>query len=93
MAALTLSHPSASNEWPIQMKSWLTAEPQGPEDKQLLKNAQSAVAHLTSRAEFLLGEETVTESYVSIPFAPVKKIRVNYYHVGALKPVPYPLDE
>ena len=92
MAALTLRPQSASNGWPIQ-ESWLTAEPQGAEDKQLRKNAQSAVAHWKSRAEYLLGAETMAEEYVSVPFEVVKKIRVTYRHVGVLKPAPYPLDE
>ncbi len=54
MAALTLLHPSASSEWPIQVNFWLTAEPQGAEDKQIRDNAQNAVDHWRSRAEYLL---------------------------------------
>jgi hypothetical protein len=92
MAALTLAHPSVQGP-PIDINFWTMAEPQGAEDKQLRDNAQSAVAHWSSRAEYLLRAETVADSYVSVPFAPVKKVRVTYRHVGALKPAPYPLDE
>jgi len=92
MAALTLTHPSAAAESPIQMESWMTAEPQGAEDKQLRENARRAVVHWTSRAEYLLGANAA-EDYVSVPFEPVKKVRVSYRHVGALKPAPYSLDE
>ena len=71
----------------------MTAEPQGAEDKQLRYNAQNAVAHWRSRAEYLLGAQQAADDYVSVPFTPVKKVRVTYRKVGALKPAPYPLDE
>jgi hypothetical protein len=92
MATLALRHPSASNGSPIQNDSW-AAEPQGAEDKQIRDNAQCAVAHWKSRTEYLLGADTTAEDYVSVPFEIVKKIRVTYRQVGALKPAPYPLDE
>ena len=93
MAALTLPHPSASNNGPIQMESWFAAEPQGPEDKQLRENAKVAVTHWRNRAEYLLGFNAVADDYVSVPFELVKTVRVTYKQVGVLKPAPYPLDE
>jgi hypothetical protein len=93
MATLALLQLSASNGSPIQMESWSIAEPQGAEDKQLRDNAHFAVEHWRSRAEYLLATQPGNESYVSVPFKPVKKVRVTYRHVGALKTVPYPLDE
>ena len=93
MAALTLPRPSAQIELPIDMKFWMMAEPHGAEDKQLRKNAESAVAHWESRAEYLVRAGVDDESYVSVPFEPIKKVCVTYRHVGALKPAPYPLDE
>jgi hypothetical protein len=98
MATLALPQPSASNGSPIQTESW-TAEPQGAEDKQLRNNAQSAVAHWKSRAEYLLGADTTAEDhasgedYVSVPFEFVKEIVVTYEYVGVLQPMPYPLEE
>jgi hypothetical protein len=93
MAALALPHRSAPVEWPIQMESWAQAEPQGAEDRQLRANAQCAVAHWKSRAEYLLAESGADEGYVSVPFKPVKKVHVTYRQIGVLKPAPYPLDE
>ncbi len=92
MAALTLSHPMVVADSPIQMESWMMAEPQGAEDKQLRENARCAVVHWASRAEYLVGLKAATEDYVSVPFEPVKKVRVSYRFVGSLKPVPYSLD-
>src|SRR6059036_226487 len=93
MASLTLPHRPVSAELPIQMESWMAAEPQGAEDKQLRENARCAVVHWTSRAEYLLGAKVEDDDYVSVPFEPVKKVRVTYRHIGALKPAPYPVDE
>jgi hypothetical protein len=93
MAALTLPHTSAQNGSPIDVNFWKMGEPQGAEDKQLRDNAQSAVAHWKSRAECLLGTETIAEDYVSVPFEIIKKVRVTYRQVGVLQPAPYPLDE
>jgi hypothetical protein len=93
MAALTILYPSNPPEWPIPIDSWLTSEPQGADDKQLRENAQMAVAHWKSRAEYLLAAQVADASYVSVPFKPVKKVRVIYRQVGTLKPAPYPLDE
>src|SRR5258707_8238003 len=92
MASLTLPRTSALVS-PIVMDLWAVSKSQGAEDMQLRENAHSAVMHWESRAEHLLGAETVADSYVSIPFEPVKTVRVTYRHVGALKPAPYPLDE
>jgi hypothetical protein len=93
MAALTLVHPSASSELPIDTDPWLASEPQGEDDKQLRANAQRAIAHWWGRAEHVLGLKVADGEYVSVPFTPVKKVRVTYRLVGALKPAPYPLDE
>ena len=92
MAALTLLSRSAQRA-PIDLDLWMIVEAQGAEDKQLRENARIAVAHWRSRAEYLLGREAIAEDVVSVPFAPVKKVRVTYRHVGRLKPLPYPLDE
>ena len=93
MATIALPYTSGPTEFPIQMGSWLAAEPQGVADRQLRDNAQSTIAHWRNRAEHLLGTERAEESYVSVPFEPIRKIRVRYKHVGVLKSIPYPLDE
>jgi len=93
MAALTLPRRSIQGGLPIDMNLWSMVEPQGAEDEQLRKNAESAVAHWESRTEWLVRAGLDSGDYVSVPFEPVKKIRVTYRHVGILKPAPYPLDE
>ncbi len=93
MATIALPAQSAPTEFPIQMGSWLTAEPQGGADRQLRDNARSILAHWRSRAEHMLNSQHADEGYVSVPFEPVKKLRVRFRHVGNLKPVPYSLDE
>jgi hypothetical protein len=92
MAALTLPHSSALAS-PIEISFERMGEPQGAEDKQLRDNAQVAVAHWKSRAEYLLRANVASDDYLSVPFDVVKTIRVTYRDIGDLKPVPYPMDE
>ncbi|MBI3409316.1 MAG: hypothetical protein HY040_13310 [Planctomycetes bacterium] len=68
------------------------AEPQGTEAKQLHLRAQAALKHYHQRSEYLLAQ-SASDEYASVPFEPVRKVRVIYKHVGELKPLPYPLDE
>jgi len=90
MATVALPFQSATDEFPILPGSWSAAEPQGGAGRQLRDNARSALAHWRMRAEHLLGVQEAEESYVSVPFTPVKSIRVRVRRAGALKPVPYP---
>lgn len=93
MATLTINHPMAQYGSPIDLNFWKIGEPQGAEDKQLHANAQCAVAHWENRTEHLLRIAQEDQDYVSVPFKPIKKVRVTYRHVGVMKPAPYPLNE
>jgi len=93
MAALTLPSLSGYSRLPIRIEGWTRVKPQGTEDKQLGEKAQAALDHYRQRSEVLLAVAALGEDYDSVPFEPVRMIRVTYRHVGELKPPPFSLDE
>jgi hypothetical protein len=93
MAALTLPSLSSLTGWPIHMESWTHGEPQGREDKQLREQACAALAHWGQRTEILLWRGSVAAGdYESVPFEPVRILRVTYQHAGEFKPPPYRVE-
>ena len=75
------------------MDFWAVAEPQGTEDRQLWRNACQALVHWHDRSAAPPGVRSLKDDYDSVPFEPVRTVRVTYKHIGELRPLPYHLNE